>query len=137
METAKIDVRIKLSALWIAEMFCYLFAAVWDNYKPGVLEALILGEIDGIAITQGVLFGNAVMMVIPSVMVFMSLVLKDKVNRLANIILSIFFMGIILVTYAFYYVSGINTWAYSYVFTITEIILYALIVGYAWKWPRY
>ena len=136
METSKIDVRIKLSALWIAEMFCYLFAAVWDNYKPGVLEELIAGEIDGIAITQEVLFGNAVMMVIPSVMVFMSLILKAKVNRLANIILSIFFTGVILITYAYYYVSGVNKWVYSYVFTITEIMLYALIVWHAWKWPR-
>jgi len=136
METTKIDVRIKLSALWIAEMFCYLFGAVWDNYKPGVLEELIAGEIDGIAITQEVLFGNAVMMAIPSVMVFMSLILKAKVNRLANIILSIFFTGVILITYAYYYVSGVNTWVYSYVFTITEIMLYALIVWHAWKWPR-
>jgi len=135
METTKIDVRIKLSALWIAEMFCYLFGAVWDNYKPGVLEELIAGEIDGIAITQEVLFGNAVMMAIPSVMVFMSLILKAKVNRLANIILSIFFTGVILITYAYYYVSGVNTWVYSYVFTITEIMLYALIVWHAWKWP--
>jgi hypothetical protein len=119
---------------WIAEMFCYLFAAVWDNYKPGVLEELIVGEIDGIAITQEVLFGNAVM--IPSVMVFMSLILKGKVNRLANIILSIFFTGVILITYPYYYVSGVNTWVSSYVFTITEIMLYALIVWHAWKWPR-
>ena len=136
MGTTKIDVRIKLSALWIAEMFCYLFAAVWDNYKPGVLEQLIAGEIDGIPITQEVLFGNAVMMVIPSVMVFMALILKDKVNRLVNIILSMFFTGVILITYAYYYVSGVNTWAYSYVFAITEIMLYALIVWHVWKWPR-
>ena len=134
METAKIDVRIKLSALWIAEMFCYLFATVWDNYKPGVLEELIAGEIDGIAITQGVLFGNAVMMVIPSVMVFMVLILKPRMNRLANILLSMFFTGVIFITYAYYYVSGVNTWAYSYVFVIAEIMLYALIVWHAWKW---
>jgi hypothetical protein len=74
------------------------------------------------------------MMVIPSVMVFMSLILKAKLNRLVNIILSIFFTGVILITYAYYYVSGVNTWAYSYVFTITEIMLYVLIVWHAWKW---
>lgn len=136
MEDLKINVKIKLSALWIAEMFCYLFAAVWDNYKPGVLEELIAGEIDGILITQEVLFGNAVMMVIPSVMVFLVLILKPRVNRLANIILSISFTGVILITYTYYYVSGVQTWAYSYVFSITEIILYVLIVWHAWKWPK-
>ena len=94
------------------------------------------GEVYGIQTTQEVLVGNAILMVIPSVMVFLSLTLKAKVNRWANIILGMFFTDAVLITFAYYYVFGLHTWAYSYVFATREIVLCALIVWYAWKWPK-
>jgi hypothetical protein len=39
------------------------------------------GEIAGIQMTQGMLFGSAVLMAAPSVMTFLSLALIVKVNR--------------------------------------------------------
>jgi energy-converting hydrogenase Eha subunit E len=128
------DVRLILSALWAAVTFCLAFAAILGNYKPGHLEGMITGEVDGIKTTQEVLVGNAIMMVIPSVMVFLSLTLPDPIIRWANIILGIVFIGVIFITLAYYFTSNIQTWAYYYVFTITEIVLYALIVWYSWKW---
>jgi hypothetical protein len=128
------DVRLFLSALWVALTFCLVFAAILGNYKPGFLEGMMAGEVDGIKITQGVLIGNAIMMVIPSVMVFLSLTLPYPIIRWANIILGIFFTGVILMTLAYYINFNIQTWAYYYIFVATEIVLYALIVWYAWKW---
>ena len=90
---------------------------------------MIAGKVEGIQITQEFLLGSAILMVIPSVMVFMSLTLKAKVNRWANIILGIVFTGVVLIT-----LLMPGSWAYYYVFAITEIVLYALIVWYAWKW---
>jgi hypothetical protein len=131
LEDVNVNVKIKLSALWVAVMFCYVYADVLGNYKPGILEGMIAGEVEGIQITQEFLLGSAILMVIPSVMVFLSLTLKAKVNRWANIILGIVFTGVVLIT-----LLMPGSWAYYYVFAITEIVLYALIVWYAWKWPR-
>lgn len=128
------DVKIILSGLWVSVTFCYVFAAILGNYKPGFLEGMMAGEVDGIKITQKVLVGNAIMTVTPSVMVFLSLALPYPVNRWANIILGIFFTGVILITLAYYFAFKIRTWAYYYVLVATEIVLYAMILWYAWKW---
>ena len=128
------DVRLILSALWAAATFCTAFSAILGNLKPGYLEGVLAGEVDGIKITQRVLIGNAVMMVTPSVMVFLSLTLPHPMIRWANIILGIIFTGVILMTLAYYLNFKIQTWAYYYVFVATQIVLYALIVWYAWKW---
>jgi hypothetical protein len=114
--------------------FCLVFAAILGNYKPGHLKGMMEGEVDGIQTTQEVLVGNAIMMVIPSVMVFLSLILPNPVIRWANIILGIFFIGVVFITLAYYFTHNIQTWAYYYVFVITEIVLYGLIIRYAWVW---
>jgi hypothetical protein len=128
------DVRFFLSALWVAVTFCSVFSAILGNLKPGYLKGVLAGEVDGIQTTQGVLVGNAIIMVIPSVMVFLSLTLPFPMIRWANIILGIIFAGVILLTLAYYFTYKIQTWAYYYVFAATQIVLYALILWYAWKW---
>jgi hypothetical protein len=76
--------------------------------------------------------GAAILMAIPSVMVFLSLTLKAKANRWTNIILGIFHWGVLLATMLFGPSSGI-----FYIFyIIVEAVLIALIVWYAWKWPE-
>ena len=128
------DVRLFLSALWVAVTFCTVFSAILGNLKPGYLEGVLAGEVDGIKTTQGVLIGNAIVMVIPSVMVFLSLTLSYPIIRWANIICGIFFIGVILLTNAYYFNYNVQTWVYYYIFAGTQIVLYALIVWYAWKW---
>ena len=81
------DVKITLSALWIALMLTYLLGDVLRIFSGD----FIAGEIGGMQITQVQYLGLAILMVIPVVMVFLSLTLKYPVNRWANIILAIFF----------------------------------------------
>ena len=131
LEDVKISVKIKLAALWAALMFFYLYRDVLGFMEPGHVEDLLAGELAGVQMTQAVLLGSAVLMAIPTVMVFLSLVLKARVNRWVNIVLGIahmallagtFFVGKISVLYAFY--------------AIVEFLLMVLIVWHAWKWPR-
>jgi hypothetical protein len=70
-------------------------------------------------------------MTIPSVMIFLSLSLKAKANRWANIILGIVYAGIILGTF----LMG-GAWAYYIFYGTVEIVLTGLIAWYAWKWPK-
>ena len=123
------DVKIKLSALWVSVMLCYLYGDVFGFYKPGLIEEIIAGEVAGMQITQVWLLGFTMLMAIPSVMVFLSVTLPVKANRWANIIIGIFFTGFMLVTM---FMPGV--WAYYLVLGIVEVVLTALIVWYAWKW---
>ena len=58
-EDFKIDVKIKLSALWITLMFCYSYADVLGFYSPGNLAEILTGEIAGVPLTQEMLFAMA------------------------------------------------------------------------------
>ncbi|MFQ6088691.1 MAG: DUF6326 family protein [Candidatus Methanofastidiosia archaeon] len=134
LEDVKVNVKIKLSALWVTLMFFYLYADVLAFYQPGHIEDVISGEVVGIQINQVFLLGAAILMAIPSVMVFLSLTLKAKWNRWANIIVGIFHAGVLLTT-MLVPVETDETWAYGIFYIIVEAVFIALIVWYAWKWP--
>ena len=131
LEDVKINVKMKLSALWVAAMFLYVYADLRGFYETGVIEGLIAGELGFFQINQVFLLVSAIIMAIPSVMVFLSLTLKAKLNRWANIILGIIYTGIILITML---MPGV--WAHYYFVGIIEVVLTALIVWYAWNWPK-
>ena len=131
LEDVKINVKIKLSALWVAAMFLYVYGDIVGFMKPGAIEHYIKGiGATGSPMTQGTMLGIAISMAIPSVMVFLSLTLKPKVNRWANIILGIFFTVFLPITML------MTTYAYYIFLGIVEVVFTALIVWYAWKWPK-
>ena len=130
LEDVKVNVRIKLSALWVTLMLFYIYADILGFYTPGNIEKVVSGEIGGFQITEGFLFVMAIWMAIPSIMVFLSLTWKANANRWVNIIVGIvsflalgatFFAGEVSARYTFQ--------------AIAEGVLIALIVWQAWKWP--
>jgi len=118
------EVKIKLSALWVAVMLTYLLGDVLRVYSGD----LKVGEIGGQKITQLIWLGIAVLMVIPAVMVFLSVTLNDPVARWSNIIVAIIFFGFNLI--------GLPTYpsAYDKFLIIVGLVFNVLTVWYAWKW---
>ena len=117
-------VRIKLSALWTALMLTYLLGDVLRIFS-GDFTA---GEIDGMQIDQFMYLGLAILMVIPVVMVFLSLILKFPVNRWANIIIAVIFFAFNAV--------GLPTYPsiYDQFLIVVGLVFNLLIVWHAWKW---
>ncbi len=129
LEDVKINVKIKLAALWATVMFIYVYVDIFGFYRPGIIEEIIAGEVAGIQINQVFLLGALILMTIPSLMVFLCLALPAKVNRWTNIIVGIAYIVVVLgfligESYAFYIFGS-----------IVEAVLLGLIVWYAWKWP--
>ena len=127
----KVNVRIKLSALWAATMFCYLYADILSLYRPDFLEQIMMGDIIGFQINQAFLLGSAVLMSIPTIMIFLSLTLSPKINRYANMVLGIAHIGLAITT-----MLTSEVWAYYLFDSAVEIVFLSLIVWYAWKWPK-
>ena len=50
---AKTPVQMKLSALWAALMFLYIYADFFSLYKPGQIEEVMAGRMGPLPITQG------------------------------------------------------------------------------------
>jgi small-conductance mechanosensitive channel len=130
LEDMKISVKMKLSALWATVMFCYIYGDILAFHQPGVIADIMAGKMGPFTVTQGSLLAAALFMAIPGIMVFLSLVLKPKVNRRTNIALGVFY----IITNSLSAFS--SSWAFFIVYGVIEGALNALIVWYAWKWPK-
>ena len=111
-------------------MFCFAYADILAHMRSDIIEGILAGELGGIQLTQEALLGSAVLMVIPILMIFLSLALKDKINRWLNIILGTIYTVVNLATML---MTG-GGLGYFYVFAIVEVVFSAMIVWYAWKW---
>ena len=128
----KVSIRVKLSALWIGVMFLYIYADIKAFFETGFIEQIITGKIGSIVINQAFLLYSAILMSIPPVMAFLSLILKPAVNRIVNIVLGILHL---LLAIGILFGPG-EIWAYFYWYTALEIGFHLLIVLHAIKWPR-
>jgi hypothetical protein len=130
LEDVKIPVKLKLSALWAATLFLYAYGDIFGFFRPDVLESVKAGKIAGFQINQVFLLAVSIYILIPSAMVFLTLVLKPEVNRWANLIISVAYFATIVLS------AVGETWAYYIFLSLAEAVLTLLIAWHAWKWPQ-
>ena len=128
-EPSNVNVRIKISALWTSMLFVFVYVDLFSLYRPDVRADLEAGKIGGFTINQSFLLGTTVYVVIPSLMVFLTLILRPGVNRIANIALSVMYALTIIA-------RAIGEWNYYILGSAIEVILLAAIIYYAWTWPK-
>lgn len=119
-----LNIKITLSIIWIAVMLTYL----WGDVLRIFVGDVTLGEMGGVKYTRGMALGVAVLMVTPILMVVLSLLLPNNINRWANIIMAALWFLFNLVglpTYEGYYDRFLL--AVSMAFNL-------LTIWYAWKW---
>jgi hypothetical protein len=127
----KVDVKYKLSALWVAVMFLFIYVDYFSLYEPGAIEEIMAGIVWNFDITQTWAFSAMILMTIPTLMIFLSLRLTAKVNRWTNIIVGFLYLIVVIGN-----VVG-ETWAFYILGSVVELLLLALIIGYAWRWPKH
>jgi hypothetical protein len=98
------------------------------SFQPGVMERINAGELIGDQTTPELLLVFAIIFLIPLVMAFLSLTLKDSINRWANIIVGIGYTAFCLI-----YLSKHIAEPFYVLYGITGVVVTALIVWYAWK----
>ena len=120
------EIRIKLSGLWTALILTYLLGDVLRIFSGDFVP----GEMGGMQITQGMYLGLAILLLIPIIMVFLSLVLKYRANRWTNLVLAAFFFVFNL--------FGLPTYPslYDQFLIIVGLVFNGLTFWYAWKWPE-
>ena len=128
-EDIKVHVRFKLFALWSSVMFFYIYGDYFELYQPGKLQEIIAGTMPFGAISQGALLGMSAVMIIPSLMPFLSLILPAGANRRLNIVFGAVYSVIMMLV-----IRG--GWHYYVLFGLIEITLTVLIIWYAWTWPK-
>lgn len=118
------DVQIKLAALWVAFMLTYLLGDVLRIFSGDFK----VGEIGGMQVSQGLYLGMAVLMTLPILMVFLSLILPQPANRWVNIIIAVFFFLFNLV--------GLPTYPsiYDKYLIVVGLAFNIITIWYAWRW---
>jgi len=131
-EDVPVNRKIVISGLWVTSLFLFIYVDYFGLFIPGVMEKIIAGEVahTGIQVSQIFLLATMTLMIIPSLMVALSLTLKANANRWTNII-----VGILQIIVLIAGTIG-ETWFYYIYATVFEVALIALIVWYAWTWPR-
>ena len=116
------DKKVILSTLWIFALLNYIYADIFNIvFNPET-------QSEAATITQGAVFGFAILMETGIAMVLLSRVLKYGINRWANII-----AGVINTALVGWTLFGENQSFYVF-FASIEIACTLFIIWYAWKW---
>ena len=131
LEDYKINIRIILSALWTTIMFCYIYGDYFELYVPKKIDDLLSGQNNLDSPLK--LFTATIVLTIPALMIFLSLVLKPALTTWLNMGVGLFFTLFTLLVG----ISSISEWRIFYVFlSFLESILTAIVVFKAWYWTK-
>lgn len=130
LKDLKIDVKLKLAALWSSFMFLYIYVDYFHLYMPGSIRDILAGKMFVFDITQVALLIGLISITIPTLMIFLSVNLSANVNRWTNIIIAS-----IYIPYTIFNLVG-ETWVHMIFGAGAEVVLLILIIWHAWKWPK-
>lgn len=129
-----VNIKIKLAALWTALMFLYIYADFFELMTPKKLEKMIDLQTPIGPTSPEILVIFSVILIIPSLMIFLSVFLKAQSNKWLNICIAALYasMSILIV------VSTLGSeWHTFYIlFNLIEVFVFAMIIYQAWNWPK-
>ena len=127
LDDLRLDVKLKIAALWAATLFLFAYGDIFGFFRPGSIQEVMAGKVAGVEVSQAFLLATSAYIAVPSAMVFLTLVLKPAINRWTNVVLGgLYAISVVLLTIG-------ETWAYYYFLSAVEAVLLGLIVWYAWR----
>lgn len=127
MKEGAISIRVRLAGAWTSLMFCYIYADYFALFAPGKVAEMNRGIIAplGRASDPIMIFVSA-MMALPSLMIFLSLVLPHSTARWLNLAVAAVYAAIIAMI--------MRDSAVLLFFGVIEIGLTLAIAALAWRW---
>jgi len=131
LENQKVNIKIKLSALWASVMFCYVYGDYFQLYVPEKVDSLLTGE--NVLDSPTKLLIASIILAIPAIMIALSIILTPKINRVLNL----FFGALFTIMMLLIGFNSFTSWYAFYVFfAFLESLITIVIVWYAWNWPK-
>ena len=122
------DWKIKISVLWLFSAVAFLAHQILALMEPGVIVQIMEGEVEGMKIGTELILLFAVLFLVPLIMAFLSLTLKDSINRWANIIVGAVFAALFIGV-----IASVAKLSGEILMTFSTVVALSLIVWYAWK----
>ncbi|RYU93596.1 DUF6326 family protein [Emticicia agri] len=130
LQDFKVSVKLKIATLWASFMFLYAYVDYFHLYMPGSIKDILAGKVFVFDISYIFLLIAMILVTIPTLMIFLSIALPAKINRLTNII-----VAAVLIPYMLFNLAG-EAWLHMYFAAVVEVVLLCLIICSAWKWPH-
>jgi len=132
LRDTKPDVKIVLSGLWITTLFVFAYVDIFGFWRADVINGALAGKVPGTGykISETFLMYTTIYVLIPSLMVVFSLIAPAKINRRANVIVSLIYAVSVVAS-----VVG-ESWSYYIVGSGVEVLLLLAVARVAWTWPR-
>ncbi len=128
LQDGVVPTRLKLSALWTATMFCYVYGDYFGLYLPNKLSSIAQGSMGPLGpATAGVLVAVTAMMAVPSLLIAFTLLVPAVVCRWSNITFGVLYTAIIAIS-----MPGAEPFYIT--LAIIEMLLTASVVLIAWTW---
>jgi len=120
--------RAQVSGLWVVMLFNIIFRDIHEFLRPGFLEEILEKNETGGLVSEQLLLLSGIMIEIPIIMIFLTLLLNVKLNRKTNIIIAPIMLVSIL---AFNLSPDLD----DLFFMLMEVAALLSIIWIAWKWP--
>lgn len=124
-----LETKILLSTLWTFVVLNIFARDFHELARPGMLEQMIAGVVNGVVITEELMLMGGIMMEVPIIMVPLSQILKYRLNRCANMLI-----GAIAIVFVF--INNQNPDLDDTFFMIIEIAALLGIIWTAWRWKN-
>lgn len=131
LQDTKVDVKVVLCGLWVSMLFVFAYVDIFGFWRADVINGALTGKVPGpdFEINQTFLALTTVYILIPSLMVVVSLLAPARMNRTANIVVSLLYAASVVVS-----MVG-ETWVYYILGSVVEAMLLLAIARVAWTWP--
>lgn len=131
LEEFTVNIRIKLSGLWTTIMFCYIYGDYFELYVPKKVDSLLSGQNNLDSPLK--LFIATIVLTMPALMIFLSLVLKPRLTKWLSIGVALFLSLFTLLVG----IASVSEWRTFYVFlSLLETVLTFTVVVMAWNWKK-
>lgn len=127
---SRIDVKLRLSAMWTTMVLIFAYVDIFSLYRADVLEAALDGRMATTAfvVNQNFLMATLGYILVPVLMITLSVVLRARVNRIVTIVVALVYALTIIAS-----CIG-ETWGYYLAGSAVEIVLLLAIVATAVRW---
>lgn len=127
MKNLSDEPRVHLSILWIFILLNFFARDIHELGRPGMLEQVMSGTVDGVKVTELLMLVGGVMIEVPILMTVLVLFLPQRINRWANV-------GACLFTTATIVATNLDPDLDNVFFLSIQLVALVAIVRIAWRW---
>jgi len=125
-----VNVRVKIAGLWTSMLFVFAYVDIFGFFRKDVLEDALAGKVFVFEANQLFFTLTTLYILVACIMLYLTLALKARTARIANIVISAVYMLTIIAA-----MVG-EKWIYFILGSVVEVILLAIIIRLCLKWPK-